>query len=401
LKEQESLKKFKYFFLYVASFNFFCWLPVFFLFFNFHVGSSEVLWLESIYYFSVTFWEVPSGYFSDYLGRKKTLYFASGSLVAAYLLFCFSSSFEGLAVAQILLGAAFALNSGTDASLLYESLEQEGNKDAYPELQAKSDQISLISTAIAVIIGGLVAAYDIRLPYALSAFAAVIAFYAVYKLPDPISTQKTTNSFIKQLKSCFSLALSNPLGWIFLFSASMTILNHIVYEFAQPYLKNVSQIDQDREIFWVLAFLTATGMFAGGKATALWGAKLARGGKLATASYLFFMHIVSMIIVTLPAGLWGCLAIVLRGIPSGISGTVINSWSAPLVPHSVRATYLSLQSLLGRLSFAFILLSMGSMVSSDTLAHNEIVALISGPLYSSAVCWVLIRIFTAYKRKTT
>ena len=72
---------------YAGLFNCFFWMPVFFLFFNEHLTVAQVLRLEAIYYVAVVVLEVPSGFFSDVVGRKPTLLLSSLSFFAAYLLF--------------------------------------------------------------------------------------------------------------------------------------------------------------------------------------------------------------------------------------------------------------------------------------------------------------------------
>ena len=62
---------------YVGAVSFFAWMPVFFLFFLSKVAFDEVLLLGSVYYLGVVFFEVPSGYFSDRFGRRRTLVYAA------------------------------------------------------------------------------------------------------------------------------------------------------------------------------------------------------------------------------------------------------------------------------------------------------------------------------------
>ena len=105
---------------YVGLFHAYFWLPIYFLFFNSKLELSEVLYLASIYFVSVVVIEVPSGWFSDQFGRRKTLITASVFLCLAYTLFLFANSFEAFAVAQIFLAGGIAFNSGTDTSFLLE-----------------------------------------------------------------------------------------------------------------------------------------------------------------------------------------------------------------------------------------------------------------------------------------
>ena len=99
------------------------WMPVFFLYFGGRFSVDRVLALEAIYYFSVVVMEVPSGYFSDRVGRVRTLRIGTVCLIGSHVLFLSGgSSFVVFALAQALLAAAFAFQSGTDTSFHYDTL---------------------------------------------------------------------------------------------------------------------------------------------------------------------------------------------------------------------------------------------------------------------------------------
>jgi len=61
------------------------WLPIFFLFFSQYLTLAEVIALEAVYYIAVVLAEVPSGYFSDRFGRRRTLLLSCVALIACYL----------------------------------------------------------------------------------------------------------------------------------------------------------------------------------------------------------------------------------------------------------------------------------------------------------------------------
>jgi MFS family permease len=102
---------------FLAAQNLLFWMPVFFLYLTSLVSLEQALALESLYYLGVVLLEVPSGYFSDRLGRRPTLVIAALCWCASYLLFAAAGSFASLAVAQLLLAAGWAFNSGTDSSI--------------------------------------------------------------------------------------------------------------------------------------------------------------------------------------------------------------------------------------------------------------------------------------------
>jgi len=73
------------------------WIPVFFFYFSQFVSLEQVIQLSSIYYISVFFLEVPSGYFSDRIGRRITLLISALCHVTAHLFFLAGGGFEFLA----------------------------------------------------------------------------------------------------------------------------------------------------------------------------------------------------------------------------------------------------------------------------------------------------------------
>ena len=61
------------------------WITVFFLYMSQHVPLDQVIQLSAVYYLSVFVLEVPSGYFSDRIGRRLTLLIAALACLASYL----------------------------------------------------------------------------------------------------------------------------------------------------------------------------------------------------------------------------------------------------------------------------------------------------------------------------
>ena len=146
---------------------------MFFLFFQSHFTLADVLRLEAIYYFAVVLLEVPSGYFSDAVGRRVTLIIAALSTAAAHALFLFSDTFLFFAAAQILLAGGIAFNSGTDTALHYDTLAALNRKAEYGEREARVAGWSFRLSGIAAPAGGLGAALDLRIAYALSLAGAL------------------------------------------------------------------------------------------------------------------------------------------------------------------------------------------------------------------------------------
>ncbi len=223
---------------YAAVFNAHFWLPVFFLYFLRHMVLADVLRLEAIYYAAVMLLEVPSGYFSDRFGRRKTLLIANAVLLAAYLTFFFGAGFAAFAAAQVLLAARVAFNSGTDTSLHFDSLATLRREREFDGREAVAARSGILGGGVAELVGGAIGLVDLRFAYALSAVAALIGIGIVLAMREPKSHRRmlAAQGPVEQLQSC-GRSLRHPvLAWVFAYYVIMTVLNHVPYEFYQPYI---------------------------------------------------------------------------------------------------------------------------------------------------------------------
>ena len=150
------------------------WQATWFLYFETHLSAAEAILLYVVSDISTTALEVPSGYMSDRVGRKFTLMLAAISGVAATLMLIFSSSFLQYAFANVLLTASAAFASGTDSSLLYESLKAEDRTAELEKAELIAWRYSFSALAISALTGGVLAFYDDLLPYICTAISTVV-----------------------------------------------------------------------------------------------------------------------------------------------------------------------------------------------------------------------------------
>ncbi|MHC4109311.1 MAG: MFS transporter [Planctomycetota bacterium] len=225
--------------LYQALFNAYCWMPVFFLYFSEHLPLAQVLQLEAIYYVAVVSLEVPSGYFSDVIGRRPTLLISTSSLVLAYVLFFWGGSFAVFAAAQVCLAAGIAFNSGTDTALHFDSLIGLGRSAEYGAREAAAHRNALVARSLAALAGGLIGAWQLHFTYGLSALAALGALGVVVMMTEPSHGDDDPPrrfGFVRQVTACLRQLRKRALAWLFTFAVLMTVINHIPYELYQPYL---------------------------------------------------------------------------------------------------------------------------------------------------------------------
>lgn len=348
------------------------WLPIFFLYFSQHVTLAQVLQLEALYYIAVVFLEVPSGYFSDRVGRRPTLLISAVAFVLAYVIFI-AVAFVGdlafwlLALGEVLLAVGFAFKSGTDTSLLYDSLASLGRADEYGDREAQAERNSLVVSSVAILAGGLVSMVALPWAYVISLVGAVGAVATAFRFTEPIVEAAPGNSgAVAQLRLTGRYLQHPMLRWIFAFVVLMTIINHIPYEFYQPYLDllggELALADSATPLAaaLVMGLSTFIGSLAAGRSMWL-------NNRIGTAYTLMLATVVqTTLIIVMGITLHPLVVpfILLRTIPYGLMRAPMNAAIAPQIAQRQRATYLSMQSLAGRLAFSATLFLL-SLIAGD------------------------------------
>ena len=352
------------------------WIPVFFLYFSRYLPLEQVIQLSSVYYASVFLLEVPSGYFSDRVGRRATLMISAASLVAAHLLFLTGNSLAQFALAQFLLAGGIAFQSGTDTAFHYDSLSALGRGHEFEVREARAERFGLVSIALATLAGGVFGSIDLRLPYAISLAGGIAMLLIVLCLAEPRSHVVTRESFLSTLSSCVRRLDHPVLRWIFCAMVLMYALEHIPFEFYQPYigLLELGRLDAlGNHSPLVSGVVISVSMFGGviGAACSVRARRLFGLFGLVALAMAIQLAIVSALGMVLSVAMLGMVFI--RNFPMAMIHAPVNATIAPLVGDHQRATYLSLQGLAQRIVFAGLLfgvsLSVGDVatISWETL----------------------------------
>jgi len=373
--------------------SFYGWLPVFFLYFNQYVTLAQTMQLGAIYYFSVCLCEVPSGYLSDRTGRRFTLILSAISLAIAYSFFLAADSFALLAVGQFFLAMGIAMMSGTDTAFLYDSLLSLGRKTEYAVQEARAQKYGFAAASLTSLLGGGLGMYDLRLAYWLSMAGALWMVLIAIRFVEPkIDHKSATQSMFKTIGQCVG-ALANPvLGWLFAVMILMYCLEHITFEFYQPYIRlmGFDWFDGDNAAL-VSAVVISASMF-GGTLGAAYSVRLYdRFGikALLVMAFLFQLAILSGLSLIL-SGMMLSL-VVFRNFPMAMISAPVNATIAPLVGSHLRATYLSIQSLSARLVLSGLLFVLSRTIdSSQSLDWINLSFVLREALVFGLVCTVLV-----------
>ncbi|MDG2094776.1 MAG: MFS transporter [Phycisphaerales bacterium] len=344
------------------------WLPVFFLYFSEILTLDQVLLLEMVYYVGVYVMEVPSGWFSDRFGRRITMLLAAVILAVAYGMIFAGSSFLVFAIAQFLKAAGISFKSGTETAFHFDSLKAIGLEDEFGKREAVVARNRFLGGAAAALIGGLVAMWSLQMAYLVACVFAILMVLLVYRFFEPpIEEEEKHANPISEVISCLGYLKQPMLMFIMLFFILMTILNHVPYEFFQPYISCSLESFHWGEgatplvsgIHVTLALLVASAFGA-------WSIGIRN--RIGIWWTLLSAAILQTLIITVMAWVLAPIILVLllaRSVPRALMAPVINAAVTGRVQRKHRATYLSMQSLAGRLSFAGMLLLLTSVVPAN------------------------------------
>ena len=367
---------------YVVLAGAYFWMPLFVLYFSSVVSLRQVFVLESIYYGAVFLMEVPSGYFSDVVGRKRTLLLSALFFAIAYALFFIGGTFTILAAGQVFLAMGFAFASGTDTSLHFALLSATGREDQYGPREARLASLGLIVSAIAALAGGAFAwLAEYRAAYVLS-FAFAAALFVLFSIADPDAKAASSRqpkdaamptesiSPLAQGRRVFMALKDGNLRYLFVFMVLVTVINHIPYEFYQLYVRGVMGRMLSGEAMASMTPLVTGVHVALTMVVSSWFARLAIKFRDSVGTKVLLLAAVALqttliALLAVEGRAVVVLLLLLRSVPAAVSKPVMRAAVAPAIPSTLRATYLSFQSLAGRLAFSIVLFTFSILPGDE------------------------------------
>jgi len=173
-------------YLYSAFSKAWIYLPVQIIFFS-QITESYTKAMGIITFGNIitTVLELPTGCLSDKFGRKRICSLGAFCMFLALLLWSFSTSFTSLIAGSFFYGAFYALSSGNNEALIYETLLQLHKKNSSYKIMSKFYAIGQFSLAISAIICTGLMFISIRSVMLSTTIMMFFAFYVTLFLIEP------------------------------------------------------------------------------------------------------------------------------------------------------------------------------------------------------------------------
>lgn len=327
-------------------------MPIIVLFYQENgLSMKDVLLLQSIFSIAIILFEIPSGYFSDVIGRKTTIILGCIFGFIGFVIYSFTYGFWGFLIAELLLGLGSSFLSGTDSAIIYDSLVQSNKENEYKKIEGRMLSVGNFSEAIASFIGGFVALISLRTPFYIETILMLFTIPFAFTLIEPIRKKyDNKDGPIKEIFKIvkYSIHHNVEIKWLIFYSGFIAASTLTMVWFIQPYFQFVGLPLAYFGIIWGLLNLSV-GIFS------LYAHKieLSVGRKKSLISLIFIVFIGYMLLGIFKS-VWAIAFIILFYFVRGISGPILKDYVNKLISSDMRATVLSVKNLFGRLVFSIL-----------------------------------------------
>lgn len=189
----------------LAVFNFFTDLKfhsaILIIYFANITGSYGLaMSLFSVIMLSSALFEVPTGVFSDRIGRKKTVLFGAVFATLSAIFYAVGTTYWILFIGAILEGLSKSWYSGNNDALLYDSLKNVGKINRYAHYLGKTSAMFQAALMIGAVIGSIVAQWSFPFIMWASVIPQIICMYISLLLKEPKSVMRQSTNIFSHIK---------------------------------------------------------------------------------------------------------------------------------------------------------------------------------------------------------
>lgn len=180
---------------------------------------QEILEIQSFFAFMVAVLEIPSGYFCDLYGRRKTLLIGAFFYGVGFTLLSFVTTYKGMLLYEFFTAIAFSFISGADIAFLYDQLDSSDSREDKSHAIAQMQFSQSVAEAIGSILGGFLASISLKLPFLAQ---SVVSWCPLLIALTFIETKEVkAKSHVENFGKVFKELMTNKTRW--------TLLNLVIW----------------------------------------------------------------------------------------------------------------------------------------------------------------------------
>ena len=417
------------------------------------LSFSQIMILQSFYYFAKVLSDVPTGAIADRFGRKKSLVIGSFCHSLAYLLIFLSHSFILFNLGEIIAGISMSFAYGADSALAYDTLRDLGREKEYQKIEGNAHSMRLLSFALFAPIGGLLATINLALPYLASSIviflSGLLALTFIEPRKEPLIVHSPNFEVDNSEKLREKEKLECPYGpdesslGYKKFQVSLKQDTPAKLPPTSPFQKSqvrknyyhevkrsLNLLRDEKKILWLVLFFslvflaTRLGFWTYQPYMSKVGIPLSLFGVVFASFHLFaalvskyadriekslkenltllimpVLVIISFILMSRFLFLWSLGFILLQQVSMATHEPILKNYMNRYAPSDIRATMLSVQNSAGNLVFAIAAPFLGSFVDKFGLQNALLIFALVIIIFSTVLWYYRRRWFT--KREVT
>lgn len=369
-------------------FNFFTdfrlYSPIAIIYFSKVTGSFALgMSIFSITMISSALLEIPTGIFSDMIGRRKTVMLGAGAAVLFSIFYAIGQSFWILAVGALFEGLSRSFYSGNNDALLHDTLAEAKEEHQYGEFLGRVSAMFQVALAVSAILGGIIATWSFSLIMWLSVIPQFICLLIAFRLIEPkVHTERSGNIY-SHLKEAYGNFLHNKKLRL------LSISSIVSYGFGESAFQFRSAFYNTVWPLWAIGVARTISHILGSFSFHFSGRLIKKfGGIKILIIQNLYNRIVNIIAVGYPTVL-SPLLMSSTSIFYGVSTVADNALKQKEFSNEQRATMGSLDSFAGSIFFGITAIILG--IVADKLSPAK--ALLIMEILQFSVLWLYLKLF--------
>lgn len=319
---------------------------------------TQIMLLQGVFGLAMVLFEFPSGYLADRIGYRKSLIFAFLLWTVAWPIYGLSTSWIGVAGAELLLGVGMALVSGCDTALMYESLLAEDREQDFARWSGRQTFSGQIAEGGAALVAGLLFAFGAHWPFFAQAGASAVGLILALALVEPERERPDFADSLGQIRAMVRhVARESPrLRALFIAAIILGLASFVPVWTIQLYALDAGVPEPWIGPLWAAANFSVA-------IAALLSHRLLSTVALPRAALLFTGLIAAGFLgLGLSHALWGFCFYYLLTTMRGLQSPLIHHAEQRLIPSRDRAGFASLRSMGFRVGFLAVGPALGWVV---------------------------------------
>ncbi len=314
------------------------------------LNMAQIMLLQALFGLALAIFEFPSGYIADRLGYRTALIMASGLMVVGWSTYLFASSFWWVLAAELTLGVAHSLISGTDSAIMYESLANMGRTEAFEQWAGRTRFWGQSAEATTALLAGVLFAWWSRLPFVLVCLTWLVNLGIALSLTEPSRQRPVSTSHWQQVRDICRYVTRRQPALLALFAFGVPLG---LGSFLPVWLIPLHAHDGGAPTSWLGPIWAVANYSVALAAIGSYRIRM-RFGQLPTLLACVVLMAVGYAGLGLSHHLFGFAFYYVLTTMRGLNNPILQAAEQRLIPSDNRAGLVSFHSLISRLTFAVV-----------------------------------------------